>query len=646
MRYYEVAPLKIIRAESPVFTYASEQTISPGSLVTIPVGRQLLSGLVMREVPRPSYETKTIENIFDTPPLPQALLTTAEWMSEYYATHLATVLQTVLPRGVTKQRRARPQIPYLSAQRDRTNFVLNFDQRRAVQTIHDASDGTIILHGVTGSGKTAVYINVAKSVIATGKSVIVLVPEISLTSQLIAEFEQHFDTVLLTHSRQTEAERHLTWLQALHADKPFVAIGPRSALFLPFSSLGAIIIDEAHEPSFKQDQAPRYSALRVASILAREHHAKVIQGSATPLVNEYYLAEHAKRPIIAMEQRARRTATASEIILVDMKQKQSFHHHRFISDDLFTALTKALENHQQSLIFHNRRGSASTTLCENCGWSAICPRCFVPFTLHADRHQLRCHICNNVAPVPTSCPVCHSTNIIHKGIGTKLIESELRRLFPKARIARFDGDATNAESLEQHYQALYDGDVDIIIGTQVVAKGLDLPHLQTVGVIQADAGLNLPDYAAAERTFQLLAQVVGRVGRDEKASTAIIQSYRPDSPIVQYGISQDYTHFYHHMIEERKRAYFPPFSYLLRLTCIYKTEAIAIRHAQEMAVKLRRAYPDVTVFGPTPAFYERQRDTYRWQLVLKSSRRSRLLEIIKHVPTAHWQFDIDPASLL
>ncbi len=299
------------------------------------------------------------------------------------------------------------------------------------------------------------------------------------------------------------------------------------------------------------------------------------------------------------------------------------------------------------MIFHNRRGSTSVTLCENCGWQAGCPRCFIPLTLHADHHELRCHICGLHSNVPTSCPECGHASIIHKGIGTKLIESELRKIFPKVRIARFDGDSLAEDTVEARYKELYDGSIQLIIGTQVIAKGLDLPRLHTVGIVQADAGLSLPDFSASERTFQLLAQAVGRVGRSQHETNVIVQSYQPSHPIVGFGLSQNYQGMYQRVLAERKRSNFPPYCYVLKLVCTYKTESTSIRNSQQLAATLRSNLPaDVEVLGPTPAFYERSRDTYRWQLVLKSPRREHLLEALNHLPATHWQFELDPISLV
>ncbi|NCU38179.1 primosomal protein N' [Candidatus Saccharibacteria bacterium] len=646
MQYFEVAPTKIIRATSAVFTYCSDMPgIAIGSLVKIPVGTREHIGLVVRIVDKPAYPTKPILSTLPYMPIPSALVTTTLWMSQYYAAHLATVLQTVLPRGLDVTRRAQHKVT-ATHERKRIHFLLNEAQLSAIEVLSHMTTGSSILHGVTGSGKTAIYIELAKQSLADGKSVILLVPEIALTSQLVAEFQQHFSHIILTHSKQTESERHLAWQEALSSATPRIVIGPRSGLFMPLSSIGYIIIDEAHEPSFKQDQSPRYSTLRVASVLARAHNARVIQGTATPLISEYYVASRSHRPIVRIESRARSDATVPSVTTIDMTKKASHASHRFLSDHLVRELTESIENGEQALIFHNRRGSASTTLCEECGWSAICPKCFVPYTLHADSHSLVCHICGMTEHVPTSCPECKGTTIIHKGIGTKLIEAEVKKLFPKARIARFDGDAIRTETVEARYQDLYDGTIDIIIGTQVVAKGLDLPKLRLVGVIQADAGLALPDFAASERTFQLLSQVIGRVGRSYHKTSVIIQTYQPNSPAIRAGTAQDYDSFYALTLAERKRAQFPPFVYLLKLTCIYKTEAIAIRHAKKLAIELRQKVDGITILGPTPAFYERQHNTYRWQIIVKSPTRAKLIEALTHVPSTHWQSDLDATTLL
>lgn len=606
----------------------------------------MLIGIILHKVKKPQFDTKTILHVVESLPLPSPLLATAVWMSQYYATPLATVFQTLLPRGIGKTRRNR-QLSSHTPIRDRTHILLNKEQSAAVEIVGSMPPGAAILHGVTGSGKTQVYIELAKDTIAKGKSVIILVPEIALTPQLVDEFSHHFGDVILTHSRQTEAERHLVWKTVLHNPKPSIIIGPRSALFIPALTIGLIVVDEAHEPSFKQEQSPRYSALRAASVLGSHHQAKVVFGSATPLVSDYFLAKQAGRPIIHLTQQARPNTVKPALDLIDMTKRYNFKEHRFLSDSLLRSIRAALEVNKQTLIFHNRRGSASTTLCENCGWVALCPQCFIPITLHTDSHILHCHICNTTQKVPTYCPVCQAADIIHKGIGTKLIESELRKIFPNNKIVRFDADTESKANLEAHYKQLYDGTVDIIIGTQIIAKGLDLPHLRVVGVIQADTGLVLPDFSSSERTFQLLAQVIGRVGRSHHPTNVIVQSYQPMHPAVRDGLAQNYDHFYATTLAQRQKGMFPPFTYLLKLTCLYKTEATAIKNAQKFAQTLRKSAPPyIQILGPTPAFYEQQGDTFRWQLIVKSPKRSALLEIVNLLPASHWQFELDPVSLL
>lgn len=647
MHYYEVAPTQIVRASSDSFTYSSEQPLEVGHVVRVSIGKKLMNGVVTSIVTKqPSYVVKPIESILAAQPLPLAHLKLAYWLKEYYATPLAVVLQTLLPSGQHKNRRTSDMIESVKP-KERTHYVFTKDQAAAMQQIDNAGVGTVLLHGVTGSGKTAVYIEQARKVVEAGHSVIILVPEIALTSQVVTEFSRHFDSILLTHSRQTEAERHKVWDQALNATTPQVVIGPRSALFLPLPSIGLIVIDEAHEPTYKQEQSPRYHALRAAHFLASESNATLILGSATPAVLDYYLARSTNRPIIEMSHLAITNAHKPAVQLVDMTKRTHFKRHRFLSDAALAQIEQDIALGKQVLVFHNRRGSAPTTLCENCGWQAGCPRCYVPLTLHADTHELRCHICNFNDRVPTSCPQCAHASIIHKGIGTKLIESELRKLFPKQIVARFDGDTSSSETVEQRFSELKDGSIDIIIGTQVIAKGLDLPNLHSVIVVQADAGLSLPDYTSAERTFQLLAQVVGRVGRRPYDTNVIVQTYQPSHPVITLGLNQDYASFYELALQQRKRSQFPPFVYLLKLQCSYKTEAASVRNAQKYAAELKLRLPrEVQILGPTPAFYERAGGSYRWQLVLKSPKRAHLIEALKHLPPSHWQFELDPISLL
>ncbi len=639
--------MRIIGRFGSELTYEYADALLPGQIVSVSVGTKQVPAVVMGECEKPSFKTKPVDALVIEKPLPQPLLDLHTWLVEYYVSHPVAVWQTMLPSGILKKRRITTK--KLSQHlRDRTHFVLNTSQRDAMKELQARPQGTTLLHGITGSGKTAIYIELALKSLERGQSVIILVPEIALTSQIVADITGHIDDVLVTHSTMTESARHSTWLEALNSDKPRVVIGPRSALFTPLKNIGLIVIDECHEPSYKQEKSPRYSALRTASILARNHKAQLVLGSATPSVVDYYLAsKHDENSIVSLKKLAREGAVLPEVSIVNMTKHQNFKRSQFLSDTLINQLSETLAAGHQGLLFHNRRGSAPITLCENCGWSAACPRCYSPLTLHSDQYHLRCHLCNHQERVPTNCPECGGAHIIHKGIGTKRVEEEIRKLFPEARIARFDGDNQTSETVDNQYQKLYDGDIDIIIGTQVIAKGLDLPKLRFVGVIQADSGLALPEYQSAERVFQLLAQVSGRVGRNEHKSHVVIQSYQPDHPSVKFGIERDFESFYEYALDERKRAYFPPFCFLLKITCTYKSEAASIRASRELARILKKHISDdMQILGPAPAFYERVRDSYRWQLVVKSPRRGDLAKLVQYIPPTHWQYELDPVSLL
>lgn len=649
MQYYEVAPTRIVRTSVQFFTYHSHTMLQPGAIVRIPVGKTQAYGIVLRRVEQPKFDTREITGEVTSRPLPQALLQTALWMSEYYATPLATVLSGILPRGIDKQRRARSQAPTRPAIREQKTLQPTSEQTQAIQTIQTSTSTTHLLHGVTGSGKTLVYKTLATDTLQQGKSAIILVPEIALTSQVVDEFRQAFgERVILAHSQQTEAERHTIWQQVLESSSPYVVIGPRSALFLPLQKIGLIVVDEMHEPSYKQEQAPRYSALRVATILASHHQAKAVFGSATPPVAEYYAAKQSGAPIITLSHRADAAAMKPAIHIVDMTKRQNFTSHRFFSNTLLSSIDHALTNNQQVLLFHNRRGSAAITLCHSCGWTAVDPETGIPLTLHADSHTLVSHISRFTMSVPTVCPVCNETEIIHKGIGTKLIESELRRLYPNKNIVRFDGDGAKEHSVDARYKELYDGSIDVIIGTQVIAKGIDLPHLTAVGIIQADAGLSLPDFTSRERVFQLIAQAVGRVGRNAQHTTIVVQSYQPQDPAIRYGVTQKYDAFYTEEIATRQHYTFPPYSYLLKFVCSYKTERAAIQNAKKFSAHLRNVIgSNGELLGPTPAFYEKQAGSYRWQITVRSPQRARLLQLIHALPPGpHWQYEIDPVGLL
>ncbi|MCL2869402.1 primosomal protein N' [Candidatus Saccharibacteria bacterium] len=640
MYYYEVVPSTKIG--SSFLTYHSSAKLPIGAIVEIPISKKMVVGVVFRLVQKPSFTTKPITKQIYQEPLPKHLVATAKWLSEYYVTPLPQVVQTILPRGTNKNRRL-PKEVYEAVQLPGLP-PLNQHQQTALNKIQKQQSNTVLLHGITGSGKTNIYIRLALDTLAAGKSAIILVPEIALLSQLTHNLAGYFPNVFVLHSGQTEAERHLQWQKILQSTEATVVIGPRSALFAPVNNLGLIVVDEAHEPSYKQEQSPKYNALHVASFIAKQLNIKSVVGTATPPVVDYYLAQH-NSAVVEIATQAVSTFKPPKITVVDLKNHDNLRQHRFFSNQLLQSIEASLRAGRQCLIFHNRRGSAPLTICDKCGWQALCPKCLLPLTLHSDEYKLICHTCGKKYNMLTSCPECGNSHIVHRGVGTKLIEAELRKLFPKNTIARFDSDTPSQQSMQHLYNDVKSGKISIIIGTQTVAKGFDLPNLGTVGVVQADQGLALPDFSSEERAFQLLYQVIGRAGRSSNKSEVIIQTYQPENPIIVSGQAQDYASFYNYTINKRKLGNFPPFCYLLKLVISYKTEKAAITSAQALVQELRKV-DGVEVLGVTPAFHERLGGNYRWQIVVKSASRRKLLNVAQNLTSPRWQKDLDPGTLL
>ena len=645
MKYYLIAPAKTFHSSDNLLTYSSETPLKIGQIVEIPLGRQSTIGIVVKNTTQPDFDTKSITKIIYEQPLPKKLVDALFWLSSYYRCPLSTVIQAALPRGITKNRRGKLlEAPNITP----IDNPLNSTQRAAIRAIEENPANTILLHGITGSGKTNIYIELCARTLAKNQSVILLVPEIALTSQLVRNFQQHFKNITLLHSNLTESLRHQLWEKILTDNQPQVIIGPRSALFAPVQDLGLIIIDEAHEPAYHQEQNPKYSASLLAGKLA-----KTVLGTATPLISDYYLCK-SHNAIVEVNQLAIESDKHTSISVIDLKDHSDFTKSRILSNQLIESIKASLANHTQSMLFHNRRGTAPMTICDKCGWQALCPNCFLPLVLHADAFQMRCHTCARNFPVPTACPECKNASIHHKGFGTKLIEDELHRLFPSAKIARFDMDTDDDLKLTKIYDEVYRGDYDIIVGTQMIAKGFDFPRLTTLGIVQADAGLSLPDFSSEERTFQLITQVIGRAKRGHQNSNIFIQSFQPDHPIISLASQSDYASFYNYLVQKRQQSKLPPYSFLLKLSVTYKTETATVKNIRTLykkviqtAKQLQIPENRIVVSPPMPAFHERTSTGYTWQLVIKAKSRQNLLDIFDHLPKNNYlHYDFDPISLL
>jgi primosomal protein N' (replication factor Y) len=526
-----------------------------------------------------------------------------------------------------------------------------------------------LLHGVTGSGKTEIYLRALAATLAAGRRAIVLVPEISLTPQTVRRFEARFPgRVAVMHSQLSLGQRYAVWDRVRRGEAD-VLIGPRSALLAPLSRLGLIVLDEAHDESYKQSEPiplPAYDARDVAIALGHMTNAAVLLGSATPDVVTYYRASQGMYRLLELPQRILSSAghdpgatirepraalgTLPPVRIVDLRQELRAGNRSIFSRALQEALRRTLAAGEQAILFLNRRGAATFVLCRDCGYVARCPQCDIPLTLHrlAAAEQLICHRCNRHQPAPTRCPHCGGRRIRYFGLGTERVEEAVGQLYPEARLLRWDQDTASGGDHERFLQAFIDHRADVLVGTQMIAKGLDLPLVTLVGVVSADTGLYLPDYRAAERTFQVLAQVAGRAGRSRRGGQVIIQTYNPDHYAIQAAARHDYAGFYRQELVYRRQLDYPPFSRLLVLRFSdrdpYRCRAEAERLGRWLAAEIRRLGLAADLIGPAPCFFSRVQDKYRWQIVVRASDPLPLLYDVA-LPWG-WRVDVDPVSLL
>lgn len=628
-------------------TYESSIRIQIGAVVKVYLRNEKVLGIIVAEVARPSFSTKPIDSILKLPPLPNATLKLSIWMQQFYYAPLGSIAQQLLPSTLTKQGLKRfVPLDVSSPPRNTTKEPpLTKEQQAALATIQKPE--TYLLHGRTGSGKTRIYLELAKRTLDQGRSALILTPEIGLTSQLASQFRKLFGThVVVAHSQLTARERLNIWMTLIQSRSPMIIVGARSALFSPLANIGLIVVDEAHDTAYKQEQQPHYHAVRVASQLRNLHKATLVLGSATPAITDYYLAIAKKKPILRLKTTAIKQDFKHTVKIVDLRDRSLLSTSSHLSKPLLNAVAHSLEKGEQALLYLNRRGTARVTLCQQCGWQALCPHCDLPLTYHGDQHMVRCHVCGHKAPPPTTCPNCANTSLLLQSFGTKAIVEEIQRIFPEAHVLRFDTDNLKSERLEHQYENIQKGDIDILVGTQMLTKGLDLPRLGTLGIIMAESSMYIPDFTAQERTYQLLTQVLGRVGRGHIDSQAIVQTYDPSSLVLEATLTDNWQTFYNNEIEQRRKYNFPPFCHLLKLTCRRASSASAEKSSLKLKTHLESLNPNLCIEGPAPSFHERVSKYHQWQLTVKASNRGELLAILPELPKAGWQYDIDPIDLL
>ncbi len=516
-----------------------------------------------------------------------------------------------------------------------------------------ARPDVFLLHGVTGSGKTEIYLQALAETVRLGKRGIVLVPEIALTPQTIERFAARFPgRVGVLHSKLSLGEQFDEW-QRIRNGEFDVVIGPRSAIFAPQPDLGLIVVDEEYEWTYKQpDKSPRYHARKVALRLGELTGAVVVLGSATPDVETYYRARRGEYHLLELPERVTPDVGSPlpQVTVVDLREELKSGNRSLFSRSLSEAMDKALASGGQVILFINRRGGASFIQCRNCGFVFRCPRCEIALTYHYDREKLVCHQCHYRMSVPQVCPRCLSPRIKFLGIGTQKLEREVGYAFPQARRLRWDSDATRGRySHEEILDKFRAHEADILIGTQMIAKGLDLPLITLVGVVSADTSLNLPDFRAGERTFQLLSQVAGRAGRGTMGGQVIIQTYSPEHYAIQAAAKHDYTLFYEQEIAYRRQLRNPPFAQLASLVYGHTNGIICQREAERMERVISterdaRGIADLSLIGPAPAFIHRLRGRFRWQIIIRGSGLDSFLSSIP-IPQG-WTVDIDPVGLV
>ncbi|MCS7301363.1 MAG: primosomal protein N', partial [Fimbriimonadales bacterium] len=616
-------------------------------VVELTAALDALEAYFEREAARAPLQTALLIHLLEHPEgrLPRAVLLQATG-----ATNQS--LRTLETRGLVRLTRPNAEPVPASAPPP----PLTPAQQRAVDALQRALTQGVyqpfLLYGVTGSGKTEVYLRAAAECLRSGRSVLFLAPEIALTAQVSQAFRERFGSgVAVWHSMLSPSERYAQWLRIRRGDAPIV-VGARSAIFAPLPQIGLIIVDEEHETSYKQTSAPAYHARTLAEARARDANAVLLLGSATPALETFYRAEQGQLQRLDLPERVG-GARLPETYLIDLRGKPF----QPISPELHDALQETLARGEQAILFLNRRGYAPMLLCRECGHTPMCPNCSVALVYHRGATPvMRCHHCGHRATPPSLCPQCNGLEIRPFGVGTQRVQATLEQLLPHARIARLDRDAFQRRG--QYLQILSEfraGSLNVLIGTQMAARGLDFPRVTLVGVISADTGLYLPDFRASERAFQLLTQVIGRAGRRAQQGRALIQTYNPDHPALQCALRQDYEAFYRQELAQRQEVGYPPFVRLVNLLCADANPLAAERPLQQLADALAPLQGDalLQILGPAPAPLERLEGRYRYHLLLKCAPDAEpaallapALNALSPAERARIRVDIDPLHLL
>ncbi|MHA6486602.1 primosomal protein N' [Bacillus cabrialesii] len=564
----------------------------------------------------------------------------------------SATIKTLIQKGLLKESYEEVyRDPYQDKMFKKTEPLPLTDEQSAAfqpirQTLENDEHKVFLLHGVTGSGKTEIYLQSIEKVLAKGKEAIVLVPEISLTPQMVNRFKGRFGSqVAVMHSGLSTGEKYDEW-RKIHRKEVRLVVGARSAIFAPFENLGMIIIDEEHESSYKQEEMPRYHAKEVAIKRAEHHSCPVVLGSATPTLESYARAQKGVYELLSLKHRVNQQVMP-EVSLVDMREELRNGNRSMFSVELMEQLEETIAKGEQAVLFLNKRGYSSFVMCRDCGYVPQCPHCDISMTYHRYGQRLKCHYCGHEEPVPHTCPECASEHIRFFGTGTQRVEEELTKVLPNARVIRMDVDTTSRKGAhEKLLSAFGEGKADILLGTQMIAKGLDFPNVTLVGVLSADTTLHIPDFRSAEKTFQLLTQVSGRAGRHEKPGRVIIQTYTPSHYSIQLTKSHDYETFYQHEMAHRREQSYPPYYYLALVTVSHEEVAKAAVTAEKIAHFLKaNCGADTKILGPSASPIARIKDRYRYQCVIKYKQETQLSALLKKI-LEHYKREIEQKHVM
>jgi primosomal protein N' (replication factor Y) len=646
-------------------------TLTRGQAVKVPLGRRTAQGVVLKSTERPADPDIKLKPVIgldeERPPIPKAYMDWLEWLANYYLHPLGQVVETVFPPLPRKQTRKSKKSAAVKDYAERSGPpALTFEQLTVLDSILKKPDFNVhLVHGVTGSGKTEVYLNLLERVLAEGKQGLVLVPEISLTPQLLDRFSKRFPGMIaVLHSHLTPREKTNQWWSVVSGERR-ILIGARSALFCPVPNLGVIVLDEEHEPSYKQDEHLKYHARDAAIVLARTMNIPIVLGSATPSLESWNNALAGKYHLHTMKARVNEREMPS-IEVVDLREETRKRKDTpsglpfWLSDRLYEELQHVFEKNEQAALFLNRRGVAQTAQCHGCGFVAECPNCSVSLTVHGRSH-LVCHFCDYSDQLTEMCPDCKEFPLQPLGLGTERIEQDMSALFPSLRIARADRDEVQTrEQLEKMIEDVENHNVDLLVGTQMIAKGLDFHKLNLVGLVLADVGFHWPDFRASERSFQLLTQMSGRSGR-QSAGRVVIQTYNPEHVSIQYTVKGDFRGFAEYELQERNDLLYPPV-WRMAMFRIQGQTADSGRQAADRLVQRAQALQkqfdaysqNMMVLGPAPAPLFKLRNKYRFHVMVKCDSAQKLNHFCRQllgdedwVPSGtKVQVDIDPFAML